>query len=499
MLGPFHEDYRTHCPSKMATIKNRLIGHFVSFFINLNAPQFYLIDRGEVVDLLDAFSSATHRDKDYTIDATWKEQGIQFVLHAFLLPKEFSDDEKGNNAVFYGAHGRSVQRVDLDNAIGLKKISGDYVFFGYVESSWQDTIVNQERTYLSWPDALFEVVHKEVLAKVRDFLGDEIQIIRKLQTERVQALRDEHLRFLSVVKEPAEFAANLALATQSPEDIYVEMARTSLRQYSQSKNSFHDALRKGLPSLEAKAAEFTKELKSESVSSLAEYVMKRKLILDVFEERLKFKSVEDETYYFEEAVHELICPLRTTSDELSYDDHNLWIVDNLLAFYTYFASDKTLKATTGGEALSTQEPDIAIFDLGLGFDHAGSNDPITIVEFKRPRRNDYTLPKNPFVQVRDYVTKLRKAGVAVGADGAEIRTIDDRTPFMCFVVADITESLRDMMNHFGPFHRKAGHGSFYKWDEGFSIFIEVASYAEVLRGAKSRNHAFFGKLGLNVL
>lgn len=67
---------------------------------------------------------------------------------------------------------------------------------------------------------------------------------------------------------------------------------------------------------------------------------------------------------------------------------------------------------------------------------------------------------------------------------------------MCFVVADITPTLREMMEQFGPFHNKAGHGSYYKWDENYSTFIEVASYKEVLRGAKARNYAFFKRLGL---
>jgi hypothetical protein len=181
---------------------------------------------------------------------------------------------------------------------------------------------------------------------------------------------------------------------------------------------------------------------------------------------------------------------------MTYDDHNLWIVDDSLAFYTYFSSDNTLRSITGGQSSSTTEPDIAIFDLGLGFDHAGSNDPITIVEFKRPGRDDYSLQKNPFVQVRKYVSDLRKAGRAVGSDGTEIREITGNTPFMCFVIADITTSLKEMMMQFGPFHQKAGHGSYYKWDEGFNTFIEVSSYKEVLNGAKARNHAFFNRLGL---
>jgi hypothetical protein len=309
-LYPFREGYAVYCLSKTVTLRNKLIGHFVTYFINLNAPKFNLHDLGETVSLFDDFSAASARDQNFQIAVKIGETDENFTLHSFLLPKEFADDDKGDNAVFYGAHGRSVQRVELDGAIGLKKIEDDYVYLGYVESPFQDNIVNQERTHLSWPGESYSVVHKQVIEATKVFLAEEIKRIRRLQTQRIETIRNEHLRFLNVVENPEQFAETIHLATQTSEDIYIEMSRAALRKYTRSKNSFHEAVRKRLPNVDEKAKEFTRELKSESLSSLAEYVMKRKLILEVFEERLKYKNVEDEKYYFEEAVHEIICPLR---------------------------------------------------------------------------------------------------------------------------------------------------------------------------------------------
>ena len=120
-----------------------------------------------------------------------------------------------------------------------------------------------------------------------------------------------------------------------------------------------------------------------------------------------------------------------------------------------------------------------------------------ILPLRSPGRDDYRLDDNPFVQVRDYVKKLRKAGVARASTGKEIRVIEENTPFLGYIIADITPTMRSMMDQFGPFYRKAGHGSYYKWDEGFKVFIEVSSYAEVLRNAKARHEAFFQKLGIS--
>lgn len=495
-LTPFQTDYEAHCPSRAATIKNKIISHFLAYFVNMHTPEMLVIDNDGKTKLFDYFTQSVVRDGDYDFKLIHGRKEYDLKLHAWLLPKEFSDDEKGNNALFYGAHSRSVERYELDGALGLKKIEGENVFYGYVEGDFLNGIVNQERTMLIWPSETREEVHRTAIDLSKDFLREQITKIRLKQASTIESVRNEHLRFLGVASDPENFAERLPLSVQSPEEIFLELSRASLRQYNQKKSQFNDAKKKELPDFDDKAKAFVKELKSESISSLAEYVAKRKLILDVFEDRLKYKNVEDEKHYFEQAVHEMICPLRETTETLNYDDHNLWIVDDSLAFYTFFASDKTIKALTGSTGKLPEEPDIAIFDLGLGFNHRGSSEPITIIEFKRPGRDNYTLSDNPFIQVRDYVTKLRKAGKARSRTGEEIREIDGDTPFMCYVVADIEPSLKDMMQQFGPFHRKAGHGSYYKWDETFKIFVEVTSYAEILRDAKARHEAFFTRLGI---
>ena len=53
-------------------------------------------------------------------------------------------------------------------------------------------------------------------------------------------------------------------------------------------------------------------------AKLSEYVIHRKLVLDLFDKLLKRKAPE-------KAVHSLIFPLQTLSDEIGFEDHNLWI------------------------------------------------------------------------------------------------------------------------------------------------------------------------------
>ena len=69
---------------------------------------------------------------------------------------------------------------------------------------------------------------------------------------------------------------------------------------------------------------------------------------------------------------------------------------------------------------------------------------------------------------------------------------------MCHIIADVTPRLRDVMKALGNFHRKAGSNTYYSWDSSYSIFIEVSSFKDVLESAKSRNRAFFERIGISV-
>lgn len=133
----------------------------------------------------------------------------------------------------------------------------------------------------------------------------------------------------------------------------------------------------------------------------------------------------------------------------------------------------------------------------MGFDSDDNSHPITIVEFKRPKRDDYTLTDNPISQVRNYVDQLRKAGEAIKFDGTPLRHIGSETPFMCHIVADVTPSLKAVMKQLGRFSQRAGTASYYWWDDNYRTFIEISSFREIVDSAKARNQAFFQRLGID--
>lgn len=494
-LTPLKIAYALHIPVKLETIAVRTVAHFINYFVNIACPKITLIDDEDSIVLFDQFTEDMVRDKTYPIKVHVDGEDRKLSLNCFLVPKKYSDDETGTNGLFFGAHGRAVKRHEMDSVIGLKAIDGKYAFFGYLEGPILNEAVNDTRTEFSLGDDTIDDLKRECILGMQDFLQVEIDKVRERQIQTIVDVRNEHLRFYNIAKDPEEIAGKLSLATQKDEDIFVELSRHSLRQYKKARRQFAEAKSKELPDIDQKAKEYVSELQDESLSSLAEYIYKRKLILDMFEDRSGFDDIDAEKAHYEKVVHDLICPLGSTKSDLDYEDHNLWIIDDRLAFYSYFNSDKQLKAQA--DSIDKRRPDITLFDLGMGFEKGASLEPITIIEFKRPKRDDYTMSDNPFTQVQDYVKELRSAGEASRFDGRMIRPIDPDTPFMCQIIADDTASLRDVMDRLNGFYKKAGSKSYYRWDSHFKIFMEVTSYSDLISGAKARHAAFFDKLGVS--
>lgn len=492
-IDPFRSEFASRLPRKLETIANRIIAHFVSYFTNISHPQIVVRDERDEIDLFDAFSEKVERDQDFPFKIDGEHD--TFIFHCFLLPKSISDDEKSVNALYLGANGRSVTRHELDSVLGMKAIGGSFAFLGYVESEYLNRHANDTRTSFTFDEDQQSAIVDRSKELAKTFLGPEIADIRDRQARRIEAIGKEHPRFFHEAKDAQAVAGELHLSKQSEEEIFIELSRKSLRTYKKRKREYATSYGKGLPDLEEQKDALLDKLQADAIASLAEYVARRKAILEIFEAGIRFDSIEDERAHYERVVHGIVCPLRSSQDELTYEDHNLWLLDDRLAFYTYFNSDRPFSKQVP-DSKDAKRPDVSIFEIGLGFNIEDMNQPVSIIEFKQPKRDNYTLSDNPIVQVRDYVERFRAANEVTKFDGTVLRPVNDETPFHCFIVADVTKSLLNVMKQYGQFGRRAGGQSYYWWDPNFKIFIEITPYAEVLSSAKARNQAFFEKLGL---
>jgi hypothetical protein len=239
------------------------------------------------------------------------------------------------------------------------------------------------------------------------------------------------------------------------------------------------------------AQEALVDLQNQEKGRLAELVVKRHQLLQIANVLLKYKDAEKKSYYYERVIHELICPMGEIYRTGDPARHNLWIVEDSLGAYDFFASDKSVKSLAENAA-SRKEPDIIFFNP-LGFRRPGTSDPVTIVEFKRP--GDDRPSQDPVRQVLGYIEELRGARVR-DVDGAIISDITKETPFECIIVCELTGAARTQFeSSLAQTPMPDGQG-YYGWSRNHNASIRVISFAKMLRDAELRNKVFFDQLKL---
>ncbi|MEP4037826.1 hypothetical protein [Pseudophaeobacter sp.] len=160
--------------------------------------------------------------------------------------------------------------------------------------------------------------------------------------------------------------------------------------------------------------EASKALEETEQSSLAEYIVRRKVVLDFIDLLLENvrDDISDSAFQREDVLHSLICPLRINtagSDRGKVEpaaSHDIWVVDKRLIFAQYFSSDVPFSDLT--EAFESKErPDVLIFDRVHGLRKKQDPSKVLLLEFKRPGRTNSPDSENPQMQVRRYIQKLQ--------------------------------------------------------------------------------------------
>lgn len=235
-------------------------------------------------------------------------------------------------------------------------------------------------------------------------------------------------------------------------------------------------------------------------SDLVSYVMHRRVVIDLLSYAIEQKK--DGKFSREDLIHELIVPMRVTSDDFNFRRQNLWLVDERLAFHHYLSSDKPLSSNPTTSDSSGKEPDIAalrIFDnpLLVG-EQKHQQASITVVEIKRPMRKDFKAgdaeDRDPILQSLGYLKRLRQG--AATRDGRPIPNAE-QIPGFIYIIADFTTHLQDCCKLHQLQKTADGLGYFgYHRDAAYNAYIQVISFDGLVVSATERNRAFFDELGL---
>lgn len=494
-LSEFAESYGTRCPVKTDTIVQRIIAHFLPVFAGDKSPHIYLHD-DDLTDLKKEFKDKINESVEEMIDVEIDREKQPIIIRHMKCDKSIRPRGSVNNWMCFCANDRGVKEYGIDEQIGLKTLDGEQIYVGTVTGDYLDTHVNPQRTDFIFDSEEGRLIRRQVASSVKTFLSDYVEEALAQKKTLAADIIKKHPQYLYIRGELDEFVEGLQANSNNEEKIYVEMAQHRYRRQRRFNGVRRDIdlAPRYDDAVAAKVDEYKGYILDDKKGSLAEYVTKRKAVLDLLDKLRGFAQADDEKHHLEDAIHQLICPMRIDSNELQIEDHNLWILDDRLAFYSFFASDRPIKSFT--ESDSGREPDIAFFyDSCVAWrESERACDTVILVEFKRPGLDAYTDKNDPLMQLMDYVTLFQSGKTVRDRKGKVISGVGASTAFHCYIVADITEGLTKRLR--GRFDPTPDGKGLFGYTRNPDTYVEVIPYDKLLLDAQARNAIFFDKLGL---
>ncbi len=505
----FDESFRKQTPTKGESIANQLLEHVLWYFVrNEDAPKILVEDSGEIIDL-DALydqhmhASAYHETvtiRDYSFDLTH----IKFRA---------SVNKKHQLALC--AANRLVKEESIQGKLPglygkISDTSGEFTYTCYVSSDYLNDHVRSERTSFDIAedveDMLNEVSFKDirdaVLERTKEYLQDVLAENVSAGRKRVDDFINNHAPRYRPIANYVSEELLIVDPEKSDKELELHLHAQWYEVERQLVSEGHDIIQpqneEHVEEYKERLSEYLRKAEDLKKSDLANYVSHRRVIIDLLQKSIE--RLEDGKYAREDMIHELIMPMRKDSSEVFLDSCNLWLIDERLAFHNYLASDKTINAMPITGNNSTKEPDLLslrLFDNPLLVNDQTSFPlaSITVIEIKRPMRNDMREgeDKDPIDQALGYIERIRE-GQAKTKSGLLIPRNND-IPAYCYIVCDLTSTMIKRCKNFSLTMTADGMG-FFGYNPNYKAYIEVISFNQLVKAAKERNRAFFDKLGL---
>lgn len=510
-LLDIHKKYLKYLQKTAGAISHDLLEHCLWYFIrNGGAPEIFIDDSEERISLHQEYDALMINASDRT---TFNIKSRVFEITHVKLKSSLQNKHR----IIYSAADRVVKEGSLQGKIpglfgSLNDGSKNFVYMCFLTSDYLTENVNPERVGFNISETVegmfagdeisFTEIRDNALRIITEYLNQYLtenkQIGIKRLTDFINVKAPRYRPILGRLND----SDKIVDPSISDKDLDIKLHLHLMAFESQLIAEGHDLMvPDGIEDKEdysKRIDEYLSKASDLKRSDLANYVAHRKVILDLL--RKAIKKGADGKYSKEDVLHKLIMPMQTTSNEIKFEDSNLWLVDERLAFHNFLASDKTLASIPITNSDSRKEPDL----LGLNvYDNPllvndGDNLPlasITVVEIKRPMRNDAKAgeEKDPIKQALDYFIRTRNGSVMTNA-GRLIPNSDD-IPGFCYVICDITSTIKDTCNFLDLriTSDKLGYFGFHKT---YNAYIEVISFDRLLNMATERNKAFFDKLGL---
>ena len=495
--------YASKFPTRLGNIFRHVTSHFLPTFIGNRAPTIVVRCEDDSRTYPGEINSYIFRREDKLSVGTDEFGELRLVL--MECDKVASADLQGKHFVHFIAHDRTVRSQAIDGRLGLRFFgdNNDRVFHACVFGKFLDRNVNQERTAFTFEESVIDRIVNEVcMSHITGFLSQPLARQRSEQSTIVQKIVDSYpsVAFGSI----SELQSYVPLGETKDDAIFGHLSQQRYRRDQKQAEKIRGVLTR-LRAGKVDGSSFAKAIHAASEAleeterrSLAEYVVRRKVVLDFLEllvEKVRIDT-SDSAYQREDVLHSFISPMRVNalgSGPLTVEpaSHELWVIDERLTFAQYFSSDVSFDEMTKSYQ-SDERPDLLIFDRVHGLRQSEQASKVLLVEFKRPGRSQYRDDENPQLQVQRYVKRLLSHSER-DVRGRPVRLSAD-TVFHCFIVADCVGRLDEWTDSWA--RTADGRGRIYQPQAGFRGSVELIEWDSLIKDARDRNKAFFDRAGI---
>lgn len=430
----------------------------------------------------------------------------------------FDSSETSNHKIFYCANSRAVfnetlknitQLANLESKIIDKATGEKFYYVVYLSGNYLNEKVDYIRDnfdiikHLDNPPKnilTFDEIRNKISGSIKKYIEPYLEVVKTEKRRYIEnVITNKIPQYHYLLQENDDFFDDISPSIK--ETNLVDKIRLKHFHKKEILDQKYRALLiekkkyglKETAEYQERLKKFKDELLAINSADLSEYILHRKIIIDLFETYLGWKN--DKSYYKEDAIHDLIYPKGFSSDEVSYENHNLWIIDDRLAFQDFIASDIPLSSNKDISIYDNKRPDIFFDNKYIFSDDSQKTtfDSITLIEFKRPLRDNYTPEENPIDQVYSYIDKIKDNELYTGK-GRPVN-VEDTTRFYIYIICDITSSLKKLLKKY-DFKKTVDVGGYFKIHESYNAYIEIISFDKLLLDCKKRNKILFNKLGL---
>lgn len=458
----------------------------------------------------------------FTLERKDKEKEIKvrdenFLLYIVKSPKE---NNRKYNYVYFCANSRTVGgKRDLSRVDNLFLYpileNGESVFLDiYVVSNYLDSHINNSRTYFKIPDSNgefdgdpnTEISMEEILVRIAEELAGlyetfVLETQKRTVQEAKQYIETQAPQYRSfLLRQDVLNRMPPHLSAEKKEEFFHREAVMAEKKLEEKINAFINQKEIN----DEQIGQMVRDMREKSaydMDKLTDYVMRRKAVIKLFRKMLDAK--DDGKYELESLIHNLIFPMGLTNKEVSYQYHNLWLLDERFATYQFIASDKSI--TSFSKVKSRLEPDLVLINnekalvdnpISYGSRDAGDVDSMVIFEFKRPGQTAHQKKKaDKSWEFSDLVDNYFDAflyGTKKNYRGNFVN-ITSTTPKFGYIILDVIDKQLEDYNLTHGWKRTP-FGSYYKINPDLNLHIEAITFQNLLKNVEKRMSPFFDHL-----